>query len=122
MGADGPSTPVSVVPFHCHVLQGVARVLSKLPTLQSMTQRLRSHSQRVLQPVAHQQLGHPATLDKAEEESMSCEPMQPDTDAHVVVFVHGFRVRITSGLGLVSSAMPCSQTVPHPQDTEKLSV
>ena len=77
------------------LLQGVARVLSKLPTLQSMTQRLRSHSQRVLQPVAQQQQQTPATVDEAEEDQTSQASEQHDTEAHVVVFVHGFRVRVT---------------------------
>ena len=77
------------------LLQGVARVLSKLPSLQSMTQRLRSHSQRVLQPVAQQQQQHPATVDEAEEDQTSQAAEQHDTEAHVVVFVHGFRVRVT---------------------------
>lgn len=80
------------------LLQGVARVLSKLPSLQSMTQRLRSHSQRVLQPVAQQQQQHPATVDEAEEDQASQASGQHDTEAHVMVFVHGFRVRVTLGL------------------------
>lgn len=70
-------------------------MLSKLPSLQSMTQRLRSHSQRVLQPMTQQHLGRPATVDEAEEVQKSHASMQHDTDAHVVVFVHGFRVTIT---------------------------
>lgn len=76
---------------HIDVSQGVARVLSKLPNLQSMTQRLRSHSQRVLQPVAQQHYDHPATVDEADEDQKPL-PLVSDTEAHVVVFVHGFRV------------------------------
>ncbi|KAL3137589.1 hypothetical protein ABBQ38_004872 [Trebouxia sp. C0009 RCD-2024] len=88
--------------------QGVARVLSKLPSLQSMTQRLRSHSQRVLQPMTQQHLGRPATVDEAEEVQKSHASMQHDTDAHVVVFVHGFRGSARD-LGAVRSHMQLAQ-------------
>ena len=56
-----------------------------------MTQRLRSHSQRVLQPVALHQHVHPATLDEAEEDQKPLA-LVSDAEAHVVIFVHGFRV------------------------------
>ena len=96
------------------LLQGVARVLSKLPSLQSMTQRLRSHSQRVLQPVAQHQQQHPATVDEAEEDQASQASGQHDTEAHVMVFVHGFRVRDTSLLPR-SSCSYCVRVISHIQ-------
>lgn len=71
-------------------LQGVARVLSKLPSLQSMTQRLRTQSHKGMQPVA-QQLRLPGTVAEAEEERRLALPVCA-SEAHVVVFVHGFRV------------------------------
>ena len=104
-GAEDPSFPVPRVSDFDALRQGVARVLSKLPSLQSMTQRLRSHSQRVLQPVTQQQLGRPAIVDEAEEVQESHESIQDDTDAHVMVFVHGFRVR--SNLKYMSNRKPC---------------
>lgn len=71
-------------------LQGVARVLSKLPSLQSMTQRLRTQSHKGMQPVA-QQLRLPGTVAEAEEERKLVPPVCV-SEAHVMVFVHGFRV------------------------------
>ena len=71
--------------------QAVARVLAKLPSLQSMTQRLRSQSHRVLQPVA-QQLDRPDSVEEVEEERRLV-PSISYSEAHVMVFVHGFRVR-----------------------------
>ena len=55
-----------------------------------MTQRLRTQSHRVLQPVA-QHLDLPETLDEAKEERRLV-PSVSYAEAHVVVFVHGFRV------------------------------
>lgn len=45
--------------------------------------------------MTQQQLGRPATVAEAEEVQESGESIQHDTDAHVVVFVHGFRVKTT---------------------------
>ncbi len=64
------------------LLQGVARVLSKLPSLQSMTQRLRAPSHKAMLP---------GTVDEAKEEHRLVSSVST-SEAHVVVFVHGFRV------------------------------
>ncbi len=64
------------------LLQGVARVLSKLPSLQSMTQRLRATSHKAMLP---------GTVDEAKEEHRLVASVST-SEAHVVVFVHGFRV------------------------------
>ena len=71
----------------CVFPQAMARVLAKLPSLQSMTQRLRTQSSRVLQPVTDLS----SSLDEAEEGLRLLSPVG-ESDAHVVVFVHGFRV------------------------------
>lgn len=68
------------------LLQGVARVLSKLPSLQSMTQRLRATSHKAMLP---------GTVDEAKEEHRTVSASVSTSEAHVVVFVHGFRVRLT---------------------------
>ena len=78
----------------CH--QAVARVLAKLPSLQSMTQRLRTQGQRVLQPVA-QQMSVPSSIDEAASER-KLTPSASFSEAHVVIFVHGFRV---------TASLPC---------------
>ena len=65
------------------LLQGVARVLSKLPSLQSMTQRLRATSHKAMLP---------GTVDEAKEEQRLVSASVSTSEAHVVVFVHGFRV------------------------------
>ena len=44
-----------------------------------------------MQPVAQQPQGTPATVDEAEEDQTS-QASVSDTEAHVVIFVHGFRV------------------------------
>lgn len=69
----------------------VSRVLSKLHSLQSMTHRLRTQSQRAIQPVTWQ--AEPALSSLPEEEpKKAAAAAVHQAEAHVVVFVHGFRV------------------------------
>ena len=68
------------------LLQGVARVLSKLPSLQSMTQRLRATGHKAMLP---------GTVDEAKDEHRLVASVNT-SEAHVVVFVHGFRVCFAS--------------------------
>ena len=58
-----------------------------------MTQRLRTQSHRVLQPVAQ----HISTHGNADSASADgrLTPSTSYAEAHVVVFVHGFRVRLS---------------------------
>ncbi|KAA6422975.1 MAG: hypothetical protein FRX49_06963, partial [Trebouxia sp. A1-2] len=78
--------------------QGVARVLSKLPSLQSMTQRLRATSHKAMLP---------GTVDEAKEEHRLVASVST-SEAHVVVFVHGFRGSARD-LGAVRSHMQLAQ-------------
>ncbi|KAL0033798.1 hypothetical protein WJX77_005511 [Trebouxia sp. C0004] len=78
--------------------QGVARVLSKLPSLQSMTQRLRATSHKAMLP---------GTVDEAKEEHRLVASVSI-SEAHVVVFVHGFRGSARD-LGAVRSHMQLAQ-------------
>ncbi|KAL0053468.1 hypothetical protein WJX82_006088 [Trebouxia sp. C0006] len=79
--------------------QGVARVLSKLPSLQSMTQRLRATSHKAMLP---------GTVDEAKEEYRLVSASVSTSEAHVVVFVHGFRGSARD-LGAVRSHMQLAQ-------------
>lgn len=78
----------------------VSRVMSKLHSLQSMTHRLRSQSQRVLQPVAWQTSSELSCISEADHKQAAAVTARPPlhAEAHVVVFVHGFRVRHTDAL------------------------
>lgn len=89
------------------LLQGVARVLSKLPSLQSMTQRLRATSHKAMLP---------GTVDEAKEEHRIVSASVSTSEAHVVVFVHGFRVSFPSICVLKAAYLPafgCSKQCVH---------